>query len=223
MNSNFSDLISENLISIIFLITFIGTLIFFFFYLLQIIKKYSERQKSTEQKFERMMLSEFQKTLNKNETLTDVALLAATDIKNTSSGLNFQSSSTKPEQTTTPGSDSLILQSNIDNITHPPSLSEISKSDKENMRIATDKIISRLSSAGIVKNIEGPFSFGLRETQIMLVHLTSGRTVLIIPYFESETFILQNIQKYDYIIMILKNGEPIVTERINQFLADKIA
>lgn len=198
MDTQLFSFISSHFVSILIFLVFVSVIIGIFYHYLSLYKKYEENAYRSEKDFETSVLSQFNK-VNINPKADNIINAQQFKSEIPENQIFVPNSQPQPVQQS-PESDYLL-----------------------SMRKSMDNVISKLYAANIVKNVEGPLPNNLGGMQNMLVHLKSGKTIFIIPCFESETYIINSLLRYDWILMILKNGEAVLVEKLSNFIADNVS
>lgn len=223
------ELFSNNIVSFSIALLFLCVMIGGFIYLKWFLDKYRDEEKRAEREFENSILAQFKGAradIQNGAKVSQNNSIGAASDENAVSPIPSSPDFVMPEQfdpqvkeaQTAPFLSSAAPNS-ASSVSGAPLISPADPALKS--RKATDDIIAKLDSAGIVKNVEGPIVLQ-RKDAAMMVHLKSGRTVLLIPYYESENFVIANLPKADCLIFILSNGEAIAVESLSRFLARSI-
>ncbi len=194
---------------VLFIIIFLGCVIYFY----KSYYKYKHESEISENNFENEIISQFNKiNVKNNPDMISKSFSDSADDQKLQSDFQNTIFDSKPA----PVENQLLeIEKNLN-----PGIINQTKSPEINIRKSIDDLIIKLQSANIVRNIEGPVPNISKENMVTIVHFKSGKRAIIIPYYESENFVINNLPKTDMIFMILKNGDPVIINKLGQFIAD---
>jgi len=86
----------------------------------------------------------------------------------------------------------------------------------------SDQLIARLQQGGLVTSIEGYLELHGDARGITIVRLRNGKTGLVVPTMESESFLRRNSRRADLIFMCGSDGNAYVVRRVEDVIAEML-